>query len=359
MFDINKKGKLTKYEEHVRYHGNTLESSYQRQRYGSSRIETYIKQLFIVVDLKLRKSTAGLDFALTNNRVIKILKSYLPEEEPSQTPYGETICLKTISRGWKTLEELGLIDVKCVKKSDWVDPLIYEPRRRIIPNMKVIKKLLNVYDERDSFLNKYAYERAAEVVSNDKNVPEGQTADKIVELATVFLKRLIKIIRKRPYSYVEKVNEKYDQYSSLGYAKGRYKTASEMFIHFVKHVSSRYYNTGKMFHKYLPDHLKHPQVLIDQSVKLGEPFGELNIRDIRILEQMDPPEAFKYVNSIKGYKVPKALHRAADNLLIDVSSDGFVQGYNYHFTDYTLDSDSNTLKKKKYTPYVSEGFKSL
>ena len=225
--------------------------------------------------------------------------------------------------------------------------------------MKVIKKLLNVYDERDTFLNEYAYERAAEVVLSDKNIPAGQTADKIVELATVFLKRLIKIIRKRPYSYVEKVNEKYDQYSSLGYAKGRYKTASEMFIHFVKHVSSRYYNTGKMFHKYLPDHLKHPQVLIDQSVKLGEPFGELSLRDIRILEQMDPPEAFKYVNCMIGYKVPENLQRKAENVLIDVSIDGFIKGYSYWFTGYVPSEDNRRLVKKKPTVYKAPEMKIL
>lgn len=337
---MNSKFQSKYYDKNIRHMGCDSNSFYQRNRPYQRNIECYIKVFFLILDFFFSLSNKGKDFFISTSTIYKVLTKKEVKDKDGNikyTGYGNNYSYKTVQRAIAILNALNLITIvyNPVKKSDMINPNEYW-NRKIYPNMDVIKELLNIYSEEDPFINSYAKALAnkfeIEKYSNTKTVYkkrskslEGKleytdmTRDDLFHL---FKTQLLKIIRKRPYSYIEQIEAKFNEYKEKGINQG-YNNAEEMFLYHSYKITSKYVYV-KTFKKYIPNHLINKQAKIDSSFRNDAILkGELNDEDIVRIKTMSLPDAKNLIEHLKGFVIPNRFLKIVKDLhILYVIKDG-------------------------------------
>lgn len=323
--------KMERWDDNVRFNGINLDDFYRpNRRIGKRSIEAYIKVLFLIVSFKLNNSTKEKDFFVSTRKLLRVLTFERYKDSKGQDKvrgYGNDYCIKTIQRAIRTLEDLELIYVEKnpLKKSQMLNPNEYW-NRKLHPNMEAIKELLNVYSDEDQFIKKYASNVALRQIMNDTSIPEELKGEASIKRIELYMLQLKKIVRKRPYSYIEKIEDKYKEYEKEGLNIG-YNNASDMISYFILKTTSKY-SVVRMFEKYIPASLKEQQKLIDAAYKKNAvPYGELSKEDLVRIKMLNEPDAHAQIDRFKGYKVPGYLQEEFKALGALISDDGFIVRY--------------------------------
>lgn len=350
----NKKFILKTYDKNIRFNGDKLKNFYRHR--PENNIECYIKILNMVVDWAFSGSNKDKDdkdksyFYFTTKRILEVLNTkkdikennYKEELDMSASGFGNSYCKKTIYRAYNTLEALELITIeyrksKAKRRAEALSKGLeyndddFIPYRTIKLNYEAVRELYNVYDVNDPYLTDYATSLAlkqAEALVSKKMLAEEDAGQYVIDKTELYLFQLRKIIQKRPYSYVEKINDKYNEYKEKGLVKGKYNDANEMFIYYIHTYCRKYSNVNNFFKKYLPNYLQNAQKLADKEyMKNASPYGELTKEDLERIRKMTPKEAEIYVNKLKGYYVSDELWKAAEKLHIRISDNRIIDYY--------------------------------
>ena len=350
----NKKFVLKTYNKYIRFNGDKLKNFYRHK--PENNIECYAKMLNMFADWafsgdnKDKEDKDKSPFYFSTKRILEVLNTkknikengYKDELDMNASGFGNDYCDKTIRRGYKTLEALELITIEYRKskaermaeaasKGLEFDPDEFVPYRTIKLNYEAVRELYNVYDVNDPYLTDYATTIAlkqAEALVEKKMIAEEDAGQYVIDKTELYLLQLRKIVQKRPYSYVEKINDKYTEYKEKGLVKGKYNNANEMFIYYINTYCRKYSNVNNFFNKYLPTYLQNAQKVADKEyMKNASPYGELTKEDLERIRKMTPSEAKSYVDKLKGYYVSDELWKTAEKLHIRIS-DNRVIDYN-------------------------------
>lgn len=352
----NKKLILKTYDKYIRFNGDKLKNFYIHK--PENNIECYAKILNMVVDWSFSGSNKDkLDedksnFYFSTNRILSVLNTkknvkengYKDELDMNASGFGNSYCKKTIYRSFDTLEALELITIEYRKtkaermaeaasKGLDFNPDDFTPYRIIKLNYEAVRELYNVYDINDPWLTDYATTIAlkqAESLVEKKMLAEENAGQYVIDKTELYLFQLRKIVQKRPYSYVEKINDKYTEYKEKGLVNGKYNDANEMFIYYIHTYCRKYSNVNKFFNKYLPNYLQNAQKVADKEyMKNASPYGELTKEDLERIRKMTPSEAKSYVDKLKGYYVSDELWKAAEKLNIRIYDNRVIEYYSW------------------------------
>ncbi len=346
---------LKKYPKEIRdyivYNGDSLPDFYRpaREKEGIG-AEFYIKLYVYLVDNKLSEYTASLPFYVSTKGIQGIFNKTLKHKKDGTVKaegFGNDYCLKTVQRALRRLLRLKLIKYKkAPKKAEREDPNEFIPHREILVNMEVAKELFNIYEpEVDQYIKEYAMKLAVDEVDADKSIPEEEKGDKLKNLYTFFRKQLKKIAKKRPYNYIEKLEEKYQEYKEAGIAKEyKYKDAKEMLTYYQYNVSKKY-SKKTLFKKYIPNHLKDKQKEADRLAReKASPYGKLTEEDIIRIRNMEVPDVKVYVDKLIGYSITDIkLQKEAKKLFIIVDKQHTIKGYDIDEAKHYMNPETKLI----------------
>lgn len=299
--DISKlKKKLKNWDENVLFHGATLNSFFRPKMTKKQRkIECWIKELIMITSFYLDNRMKDKDFFVSTTAIHeKLLK------------YGNTYCRRTVEKGLKLLENMGLITIEpfpATEQEMLLNPQkTHSRRRKLIPNLEKIFEYLCVYDEDDELL---------------KSLPDKHP--------------LKKLVYKRPYSYVKNIEKKYAEYTTKG-EKKPYSNSAEMHIYWCLKYSKKYFNVSQLVNKYMPNNLQNNlQERIDEAyISKASPYGVLDSDQIVYLQDgKGYLEAEDYLAFI-GWKVSNEDIKYLEPLGYSINPKGFITGWNKPQTEY-------------------------
>lgn len=327
------KSRLSKWDNHVAFHGNTLNTFYrppskatkgkkeQKSKY-KGKIECWLKVLIIIVSFFMSIKNDGLkrNYFVSTSAIHKSLLNY-----------GCTYNIRTVQRAINKLIKWELISKEAYPATP--EELKLNPknhhlrRRKLVPNMDLIKLYLNVYDEEDLL-----------ITSLPKKHP------------------LRKLMYKRPYSYVEKITEKFNEYTDNGNRSKPYKDENEMFAYWVIKYSSKYFDTSKMIEKFIPESLDNRQERANEAaISKASSKGVLTFEELQYYVNNIDMMFDEEKHHIVGYKVPNELRNQVIKLGYQINKNGFISGFlNIYRTqgfesiddDQLLTNQANTSRYK-------------
>lgn len=296
--NVFKTQRLEAYDQHVLFHGAKMSTFFQPliQKSGISKrgkIEIWLKVLFLIVDFYLKNSSKDHDFFVSTKAICNKLNAY-----------GNNYHIRSIQKAIEKCVKLGLISKVPYPATE--EELVLNPRnqhlrrRKLIPDMNKIKEFLNVYDGQDKIL---------------KSLPKKHP--------------LKKLIYKRPFSYTEKIEDKYNEYTTTCSTRRPYKNVKEMYVYWCIYYSDKYFDCSQIVSKFKPTNIQNNiQERVDEAfVSKTSHRGTITSATVSYLADglsyLDPDE---YYNMI-GWKVPSELVPAAKKIGFEVTNRNFIASW--------------------------------